>query len=129
MDENYPTLLDRIKSTTIDTLILIAAAFLISEILRYFDNVPTTIKVLLFAAILLYEPICTTYAATIGNDKMKIRVRNNTDQTKKINLVQSIVRFIFKFSLGWLSFISFFTSSKSRAIHDYVSGSVVIKIK
>jgi hypothetical protein len=59
---------------------------------------------------------------------MKIRVRSNSDHSKRINFFQALVRFIIKFLLGWLSFISVFTSGKSRTIHDYLSGSVMIKV-
>lgn len=128
MDNQYPSILDRIKSTTIDTIIIIAFIFLMSEILNSFENVPTYVRVCIFAVILLYEPICTTFGATIGNDKMGIRVRSNSDHSKKINIPQAVLRFIFKFSLGWLSFITVFSSGKSRTMHDYLSGSVMIKI-
>lgn len=124
----YPTLLDRIKSTTIDSLLIIAAAFLISEILAMTGGVPTSVKITLMALILLYEPLCTAFGATIGNDKMKIRVRSVNNPEKRINLFLAIIRFIFKILLGWLSFITFFTSSRNRAIHDIVSGSVVIQV-
>lgn len=68
------------------------------------------------------------FGATIGNDKMKIRVRSVANPEKRINLFLAIIRFIFKILLGWLSFITFFTSSRNRAIHDIVSGSVVIQV-
>ena len=127
MEKDYPTMLERIKSTTIDSVILIAAMFVISEILNLFENVPNYVRVLAFAGVLLYEPLCTAFGATIGNDKMGIRVRQNADHSKKINLFQAILRFIFKILLGWFSFITF-SSKKSRTIHDYVSGSVMIRV-
>lgn len=127
MDKQYPSILERIKSTTIDTVIIIAFIFLMSEILDSFDNVPTYVRVMIFASVLLYEPICTTFGATIGNDKMEIRVRSNSDHSRKINFLQAILRFTSKFLLGWLSFITIFSSNKSRTIHDYLSGSVMIK--
>jgi uncharacterized RDD family membrane protein YckC len=102
--------------------------YIFAEILSSFENVPSYVRVIIFAAILLYEPLCTAFAATIGNDKMGIRVRSNSDHSKKINFFQAIVRFTLKFLLGWLSFITVFVSGKSRTIHDYLSGSVMIKI-
>jgi uncharacterized RDD family membrane protein YckC len=128
MNNEYPSILDRIKSTTIDTIIIIAFMYIFAEILSSFENVPSYVRVIIFAAILLYEPLCTAFAATIGNDKMGIRVRSNSDHSKKINFFQAIVRFTLKFLLGWLSFITVFVSGKSRTIHDYLSGSVMIKI-
>ena len=127
MKREYATMLERVKSTTIDTIVLIAAIYFISEILNLFENIPNYIRITFFAGILLYEPICTALGATIGNDKMEIRVRSNSDHNKRINLVQAIIRFIFKFLFGWLSFITYFSSKKNRTIHDYISGSVMIK--
>lgn len=127
MEREYPTLLERIKSTTIDTLLVIAFMYFASELLNSFKSVPDYVRVTLFAALLLYEPIFTVFGATIGNDKMQIRVRSSADHSKKINFFQAIIRFILKFSLGWLSFITFFFSNKSRTIHDYVSGSVMVR--
>lgn len=127
MDKQYPSILERMKSTTIDTVIIIAFIFLMSEILNSFENVPTYVRVMIFALVFLYEPICTTFGATIGNDKMEIRVRSSSDHSKKINFLQAVLRFTFKFLLGWLSFITIFSSNKSRTIHDYLSGSVMVK--
>ena len=126
MEQCYPSMLDRIKSTTIDTIILIVCMILFTDILGNFENVPNFVRVLLFISLLMYEPICTTFGATIGNDKMKIRVRQNSDSTKRINIFQAIVRFIIKFLFGWISFITMLVSNKKRAIHDFVSGSVMI---
>jgi uncharacterized RDD family membrane protein YckC len=127
MEREFPSILDRFKSTTIDTLLIIAFMYFSAELLNSFENVPNYIRMFVFAGILLYEPICTAWGATIGNDKMEIRVRSNADHSKKINFLQALVRFIFKFTLGWLSFVTVFSSAKSRTIHDYVSGSVMIK--
>lgn len=128
MNSNYPPLLSRIKSTTIDSLVVIAGTLLFSEILKSFDPVPNWVKIVLFALLLTYEPLCTAFGATIGNDKMKIRVRQNTDTSKRINLAQALVRYFFKIILGWFSFITMFSTEKRRAIHDIISGSVVIEI-
>ena len=128
MEQKYPLLLDRIKSTTIDSIILIVCMFIFTEILGLFENVPNWVRIVLFLALLMYEPLCTAFGATIGNDKMNIRVRKNSDSTQRINLFQAIIRFFFKFIFGWLSFITIFSSPKKRAIHDLISGSVIIEV-
>lgn len=128
MEREYPTILERIKSTTIVTIIIIACMYFASEILNSFENVPDFIRMILFALILLYEPILTVFGATIGNEKMEIRVRTNANHAKKINFFQAVIRVILKYLLGWLSFITLFFSDKGRTIHDYASGSIMIKI-
>lgn len=127
MYKEYPSILDRIKSTTIDTIIIIGFMYLASEILNTFENIPNYFRMIVFIGIWLYEPILTSFGATIGNDKMEIRVRSNSDHSKRINFFQAVIRFIIKILLGWLSFITVFSSKKSRTIHDYLSGSVMIK--
>ncbi|MGL3001518.1 RDD family protein [Flavobacterium sp. RSSB_23] len=127
MYKEYPSILDRIKSTTIDTIIIIGFMYLASEILNTFENIPNYFRMIVFIGIWLYEPILTSFGATIGNDKMEIRVRSNSDHSKRINFFQAVIRFAIKILLGWLSFITVFSSKKSRTIHDYLSGSVMIK--
>ncbi|OYU83257.1 MAG: hypothetical protein CFE24_12070 [Flavobacterium sp. BFFFF2] len=128
MNNEYPSLLDRVKSINIDLIIVIAAMYFMSQILSSLEPVPNYVRVLCFAAVLLYEPLCTAFAVTIGNDKMGIRVRSNSDHTKRINLLQALVRFVAKCLFGWLSLITVFANEKRRTIHDYISGSVMIKV-
>jgi uncharacterized RDD family membrane protein YckC len=128
MQENYPSVLDRTKSTLIDTIIIIACMILFTDILDMFKNVPNWTRATLFIALLMYEPICTTFGATLGNDKMKIRVRKISDSTQSINIFQAIIRYFFKVIFGWISFITIFMSPKSRTLHDIISGSVMIKV-
>jgi uncharacterized RDD family membrane protein YckC len=128
MQENYPSVLDRTKSTLIDTIIIIACMILFTDILDMFKNVPNWTRATLFISLLLYEPICTTFGATLGNDKMKIRVRKNSDSTQSINIFQAIIRYFIKVVFGWISFITIFISPKSRTLHDIISGSVMIKL-
>jgi uncharacterized RDD family membrane protein YckC len=128
MDEKYPTILDRTKSTLVDTILLIACMFIFTDILTNFSDIPGWVKPLLFLSLLMYEPICTTFGATIGNHKNKIRVRKISDTSKRLNIFQSIIRYFFKLVLGWLSFITIFVNPKNRAMHDLISGSVMIKV-
>ena len=129
MNENYPSVLDRIKSTLIDSIIVIVFMMIFSDILNSFKTVPDSVRATLFIALLMYEPICTAYGATFGNHKMQIRVRKKSDESKCINVFQAIIRYFFKVVFGWFSFLTIFLSPKSRALHDIICGSVMIKIK
>lgn len=129
MSLNTPaSILDRVKSTTLDSIVVIASIMLISEILEMVGQDSQNVKMALFFAMLMYEPVCTAFGATIGNDKMNIRVRSASNPEKHINLFQAIIRFVFKVLFGWLSFATIFLNSSNRAIHDYVSGSVMINV-
>ena len=128
MEEKYPFMLERIQSILIDSVLIIACMILISDILSNFKNVPDWLRAVLLILIFLYEPIMTTFGGTIGNNIKRLRVRKNSDETQSINLFQAIIRYFFKLLLGWLSFITIFSSNKKRAVHDIISGTVMIKI-
>lgn len=128
MEEKYPYMIERIQSILIDSVLIIACMILFSDILSNFKNVPNWLRALLLISLFLYEPIMTTFGGTIGNNIKGIRVRQNSDETQSINLFQALIRYFFKLIFGWLSFITIFSSSKKRAIHDIISGTVMIKI-
>ena len=128
MKENYPLMLERIQSILIDSVLIIACMILFSDILSNFKNVPDWLRAILLILIFLYEPVCTTFGGTIGNNIKGIRVRKSSDETQSINIFQALIRYFFKLILGWFSFITFFSSKKKRANHDIISGTVMVKI-
>jgi uncharacterized RDD family membrane protein YckC len=99
-----------------------------SIVLDNFRPVPDWVIMVLFASIfLLYEPLCMSYGCTIGNYIKKIRVRSIKDTSKRINIFQSVIRYILKVLLGWVSFLTIHSTDGKRAIHDLASGSIMIK--
>jgi len=129
MNEQYPELRDRIQSTFIDMLLIIILMFVFTSVLDGYDNVPDWVRIAMFAGLFVaYEPLCMTLSCTLGNFIKKIRVRKESDSSKKINILQALVRYPVKVLLGWLSFLTIGTNPKRRAIHDLVSGSVMIKL-
>jgi uncharacterized RDD family membrane protein YckC len=128
MKEKYPFILERIQSILIDSVIIMACMILFSDILSNFKNVPNWVRAFLFVSLFLYEPVMTTFSGTIGNNIKGIRVRKHSDENTSITFFQAVIRYAFKLLLGWLSFISIFSNNKKRAIHDIVSGTVMIKI-
>lgn len=129
MEEKYPFVLERIQSILIDSVLIIACMILFSDILSNFKNVPNWLRAALLLSLFLYEPIMTTFDGTVGNNIKKIRVRQNADESKSITFFQAIVRYFFKLLLGWFSFLSIFSSTKKRAIHDIISGTVMVRVK
>lgn len=128
MKEKYPFILERIQSILIDSVLIMACMILFSDILSNFKNVPNWVRAFLFVSLFLYEPVMTTFSGTIGNNIKGIRVRKHSDENTSITFFQAVIRYAFKLLLGWLSFISIFSNNKKRAIHDIVSGTVMIKI-
>lgn len=124
----YPTLLTRVQSILVDTLIIFLLMFLAGKILDQFRETPDWVRAVLFFGLwTVYEPLAMSLGGTAGNFLVGIRVRQQKDYSKKINILQSYVRFIIKIALGWLSFIAIHFNPERRAIHDLVSGSVMVK--
>ena len=127
-ESNYPLLIDRIQSSFIDLIFIVACMFVFSSALNKYENTPDWVRIALFAGIwMVYEPLCTTLGCTLGNYIKNLRVRKYTNPSKKINFLQALIRYIFKTGLGWISFLTINSNRQKRAIHDMVAGSVVVK--
>jgi uncharacterized RDD family membrane protein YckC len=125
---NYPTLSDRVQSTFIDGIFIIIMMFVFALILDRFGESPDWIRIVLFFGIWgLYEPLCTSLGFTIGNYIKGIRVKKAENPSKRINFLQAFVRYILKVLLGWISFLTMHFNPQRRAIHDFASGSVMIR--
>jgi uncharacterized RDD family membrane protein YckC len=129
MEEKYPNLVQRMQSSFIDTIMIIIFMIVFSNILDRFENVPDWIRVTLFVSIfVVYEPLLMAFGCTVGNYLKGIRVRKYSDLSKKINIFQAILRYPIKIGLGWISFLTINSNPERRAIHDLVSGSIMIKL-
>jgi uncharacterized RDD family membrane protein YckC len=92
-------------------------------------NPPDWLRVAMFLTVwLVYEPLFTILGGTIGNRMNGIRVRKSNDLHATVNIFQSLLRYVLKLTLGWLSFLTIHTSPERRAIHDLAAGSVMIKV-
>jgi uncharacterized RDD family membrane protein YckC len=129
MVEKYPELKERIQSSFIDGILIIIMMFVFAAILDRFENAPDWVRVVMFAGLfVIYEPVCIVFGCTLGNYLKGIRVRKNSDSTKRINIFQSLLRYPVKIFLGWVSFLTIGTNAKRRAIHDIVADTVMIKL-
>lgn len=127
-EQRYPSLSDRVQSTFIDSLLIVALMLVCSSWLDKYESAPEWIRIALFVGLWgIYEPLCTTLGCTVGNYLKNIRVRRYNNPGRRINLLQAFVRYILKISLGWISFLSIHASKEKRAIHDYAAQSVMIK--
>lgn len=128
MNLQYANVFDRVKSATIDGILLIVLMYLATEILASFETVPVYVRVLVFLFIfVLYEPIFVSFfGATIGHSKIGISVKSEKNPEKNIHFMIALVRFFCKLSLGWISLLTIGSNDKRKAIHDYVAGSIVV---
>jgi uncharacterized RDD family membrane protein YckC len=130
METRYPDLKTRVQSTFIDLLFMVV---LMLGAAKIFDKggdeeIAGWVKGLVFIGIwVIYEPVATMLGSTLGNYLMKIRVRKKGDTGQRLNIIQALARFIIKFFLGWLSFLTIHSNKERRAIHDLAVGSIVIE--
>ncbi len=131
MDINYALLPSRIKAAVIDSIILIASLYLVTEVFTLFDNVPNYIRMIAFLLIfVLYDPIFTSfYGATIGHSYSGIKVKKEDNTDENINFLNAVIRFATKVLLGWVSLLTVTSNKKKKALHDLIAGSIVIEEK
>jgi uncharacterized RDD family membrane protein YckC len=123
----YASLSDRIKALVIDQIILIVTMFLTSEVLGNFENVPTSLRFILFVSyFFLYEPVSIAFfKGTIGQQFINIRVEN--EKGNAVNFFAAVLRMIIKYSLGWISLLTVHGDSRKQAIHDNLVNSLVLR--
>jgi len=124
-----PSMILRVKSMFIDSLVLVALMYLASLVLNSFNIESGSIRGL-FLIIFLYEPIATSLGQTLGQKIMGLRVRRfksnvHDNQPRNINIVLSLIRFWGKIFLGWISLLTIHTSKYGQAIHDKLSSSIM----
>ena len=125
----YPVLGDRVQSTFIDSILFVILMFVFASILDRYENVPDSVRIALFIGLwAAYEPVCTSLGCTVGNYIKGIRVRQHDGVTKRINIFQALIRYVAKIALGWVSFLTIHSNEERRAIHDFMAGSVMIKV-
>lgn len=126
----YPSLAKRFQSNLVDVVTIIILMVVLSEVFSSFADLPDWVRIGSFIFLWGgYEPIFTAFACTLGQKVVGIRVRKFGAEEKKINIVQSYLRFTVKFFLGIISFFTIGSNTQRRAIHDMISGTVVIEYK
>jgi RDD family. len=121
----YPNVLRRYLATVVDLFALWCIFYAISQTPALTERGALAYWILA-VSLLLYEPLLTTYACTLGQAVMRIRVRTVGNLTR-IGLDQAFGRMIVKYLLGIISFLTVPARQDRRAIHDLSSGTIVIE--
>lgn len=124
----FPSLLTRVKALVIDAIVLLILFSLASILIDKFEHTPTYVRVFIFVfAFYIYEPLFVTlFGGTIGHHILGVNVKQINRPQQKINALQAIVRFLTKYLLGWISFLTLIGNKRKRGIHDLASGSIVL---
>ncbi len=130
MNQKYANLIDRVKASVVDTILLIALMYVFSGILSSFDSVSNYVRILLFVLLFfLYDPIFVSFfGGTVGHTYLNLAVKKEEDISQNINFLNALLRFLIKFFLGWLSLLTVPSNNRKKAMHDKAAGSVVIKL-
>lgn len=122
--EIYPHIARRYVATVIDGAVVLGVGFALGGLLQ--AEAMAGLRVMLFLVVLfLYEPVLTSRYCTLGQRIMGVRVRDwRTGQS--ISVVRAYLRIVVKILLGFYSFVSVFFTQGRRAVHDMITGSVVI---
>lgn len=127
----YATIKERVQAVAFDAGIIITAAILLFSGLDEMGMDNSELKKPLFLTLfLLYDPLMISLTGgTIGHKMVNITVRRITNHDKKINPIFAFLRFAVKGVLGWMSLLTITGNPEKRAIHDFLSDSVVLKSK
>jgi len=124
----FPSVMNRVQAVFFDLCIMGFLVYILATLRVFGVNHFTGIYSILFVILLfVYEPICNLTGGTLGYRTMGLRVKQFGEPGKNISIYQAYMRFLAKFFLGWLSFLSIHMDPFRRAIHDKVSGTVVIQ--
>ena len=131
--ENYfnkPSLILRVKSMMIDSLVIIILMYLASILLNYLEIESGNVRGIVMVLVLLYEPIFVTINRTVGQKIMGLRVIKFSEFVSSgnrinINIANSFVRFMGKITLGWISLLTIHSNEYGQAIHDKLGNSIM----
>lgn len=122
-----PSLLKRVQAAFVDALLPLFTAFMLAALLPGVADWPPAGKLALVGICFLYEPILSSFSLTLGQRLTGTRVRRHAAQEQHISLPVALGRFVTKFFLGWLSYLTIHFNPERRALHDLVAGTVVLR--
>ena len=126
-----PSILLRLKASVIDAVVIFLLMYCCSLVLEQLAYESAQLNVYLIAMILLYEPLMTSFACTLGQRLMGLRVVNyktylSSGREQRINPLFALIRSMSKFFFGWISLITIHSTKHGRALHDIFASTVVI---
>ena len=123
----YPNVLRRYLGTLLDFGAIWLVMFFISRSAYAPQSVSSTLA-LVGALLFLYEPILTVYFSTLGQTAMGMRVRDEKT-LRRITLPQAFNRLLVKYILGWISALTIPAQKRRQAIHDLLTGTIVVEAR
>ncbi|MEJ2590179.1 MAG: RDD family protein [Candidatus Thiodiazotropha sp.] len=128
MDDNiaYPRVSRRIQALMLDGLIVPALAVGAIFLARQLGAEGVYAAVTAVLVIFLLEPVLVSATGgTLGHHMMGIRVCD-WRRGGNLSIIAAVIRFLAKLALGLFSTVSLFLTRQHQAIHDLLTGSIVI---
>ena len=124
----FPSLSKRHFATTLDVVLLIVVVISMVKLFEAFQvSTDAWLWYLVFLPVLLYEPVMTSRAATLGQTIFGFRIKD-VITGQKISLKQAYGRWVIKFALGGISLLTIPSDAQKRAIHDKLLASVAVTV-
>lgn len=123
----YPQVSSRVKAMVLDYGLILGAAIIFNQVLDAIGLELVSVRIALYVVILMYDPVMVAFTGgTIGHKVFDLKVKRISNEDKNVLFPLAVVRFVLKAFLGWISFLSIGASSRNLAIHDALSGSIVL---
>lgn len=125
---NFPSLNERVKATTADAVFLILFMILFGFIFDNMENPPDVYRKLAFIFVFgIYNPLFVAlFGGTLGHFVVGLRVKRNSERNRNVFILIAVIRYAIKLGLGVISFFTISNNSERKAIHDIVTGSIVL---
>lgn len=127
MDASYPRFIRRVKAALVDSFIIAILMVSLVPALAGIESVPNYLRIfIVLIPIFLFEPLLVTLTGgSPGHHLFKIKIRA-TSEDKKLPILKSIIRFVVKALLGFISLTLILFTKKHQALHDIASDSIVV---
>ena len=125
-----PSLILRVKSTIIDSVVIILLMFLSAFVLNSLKIESGEIRLIAMLSIIFYEPIFVTLGGTIGQRIMGLKLIKSSSYKRygnelNIHILNSFLRYFAKLLLGWISLLTIHSDKYGQAIHDKIGNSIM----
>ncbi|MFT4939275.1 MAG: putative RDD family membrane protein YckC [Paraglaciecola sp.] len=121
----FPALYQRYFAALLDTALIFASAYFISTFIPFFENTSFEQFIAVLLLLFTYDAFFTAKFCTLGQLLLKFRVRNRAGRNK-ITFSTALLRSAIKILFGGYSLIAMIFNRERRALHDFVSNTLVI---
>jgi uncharacterized RDD family membrane protein YckC len=121
----FPALFQRYFAALVDLIFVFFSAYLVSTYTSLFESASLEQFIVILLLLFTYDALFTSKLCTLGQLLLNFRVRNRTG-LNKIAISTALLRSAIKILLGGYSLIAMIFNQERRAVHDFVTDTLVI---